>query len=545
MLQGPELCPAPPGDDLGYRPVTIWHFPDDPRIDGMRSSILYALGQGETGLKARDGLAMGFEPGDLYQQLYTRDTAWIMRAAQYFYPSKFLRSSLDEFMARQYTEETVSYGGDNGARPGAGAISGVLSPQFYVDKHTTASDEETSLIFAAYTYYKASGDVHWLKTPIEQQLVIDRLNSAMAWLLSHRLDSGSVLIWRGDTTDWGDVKRLPADNPVDHDPQVDGTTLSLYDQALTYMTLLELAEMNETAGRAATASDLRKWAGALRTAANEAFWQPKRGFYRTRIHLAGGAYPPFDEDEIVSIANAVAIYAGLADAEKVPAILDNLERGRRSMGATKPGVSLYPPYPSGYFSYSQMGEGKYQNGGLWDWWGGVQISAEFQQGFSFRGLTHLRQVAFNWATHPQDLAEWEMARDGTLEGTSDYGAGGGTVGEAVVKGLFGVTLTADELQLTPRLGDHSGFIRVYLPASDRYVAYCSGVRGRIMRLEYGTNHDAPFQIRVTTPPEFEILKVNVDGETLHFDVLKMGEDELYAFVAPPGRHSVEIQMGPD
>jgi hypothetical protein len=192
-----------------------------------------------------------------------------------------------------------------------------------------------------------------------------------------------------------------------------------------------------------------------------------------------------------------------------------------------------------------MSEGRYQNGGLWDWWGGVQISAEFEQGHSQKGLAHLRLTAADWARHPQDLAEWTLVADNSLQGASDYGASGGTLGQAIVQGLFGVKLSAGELQLNPRLMDSNGFARVYLPASDRYVAYCYGKGERKIRLEYGTNHGEPFPLRVTLPPQYEALSVFLDGQEVPFNPFALGEDELFELTAPPGRHSIEVLCGED
>ncbi len=67
----------------------------------------------------------------------------------------------------------------------------------------------------------------------------------------------------------------------------------------------------------------------------------------------------FNEDAIVSIANALTLYTGLSDHAS---LLDKLEEARRADGAIKPGLSLYPPYPAGIFAYAQMAEGQYQNG---------------------------------------------------------------------------------------------------------------------------------------------------------------------------------------
>jgi len=70
---------------------------------------------------------------------------------------------------------------------------------------------------------------------------------------------------------------------------------------------------------------------------------------------------------MVSIANALAVYAGLTNFTQSQAIFDNLEQARLAAGVKKPGLSLYPFYPDRwpdrFFEYPGMGYGHYQNGG--------------------------------------------------------------------------------------------------------------------------------------------------------------------------------------
>ena len=74
--------------------------------------------------------------------------------------------------------------------------------------------------------------------------------------------------------------------------------------------------------------------------------------------------------------------------------------------------------------YIQMAEGAYQNGGLWDWWGGAQITAEFEHGLRTRALKHLYQVADDWLKHPRDIYEWQSPRTGFNKGSAVQPAAG-------------------------------------------------------------------------------------------------------------------------
>jgi Tol biopolymer transport system component len=525
--------------ELDYQPVTLWHFPADPRIDGMRAHILQTLGQVETGFLSQNRTIFGFEPGDDYQQIYIRDTSFILPTAQYFYPPIFLFSPVEEFLYRQYEDDTLSSDGDAGMRPGAGAISGVLclGPSC-VNKETVVSDEESSLIHAAYICYKAGGGADWLRKQIRGKTIIERLNWAMEWLYTHRLDNKWQLLKRGHTVDWGDVKVEPGGNPTDIAPG-DQWTISIYDQAIAYRACQELAEMNRAVGDLANAERWAQRAAELRRYTNQYLWQAQRGFYRTHLHLEPVPHP-IDEDAIISIANAVAVYTGLADELQAGAIFENLETARRSMGAIKPGLSLYPPYPSGFFAYHQMGEGMYQNGGLWDWWGGVQITAEFQHGRAQQALEHLMMVAKDWSTRPFGLPEWQFARTGEARGSLNYAASAGAMGEAIIAGLFGVHLNKDEVKLAPRLGFNDGYIRVYQPATDLYVAYRYTWKDKVATMEYGSNHTAPIQVRLLLPLNQPVATVALDGQAVAYTLERIGADTYLVLTAPPGRHQIIV-----
>ena len=322
----------------------------------MRDTITQVLRRCEIDFGGAYGdPVQGFVPGAEYPMIFARDTSTLLQAATYFYPSARLASPVEEFLRRQYDDETKS--DEDGVAAGAGAISAVVAPDGHIDKATSVSDEETHLIHAAYVYFKTAGGEAWLQQQLRDRRVIDRLNAALDWLYAHRLDRATGLIKRAHTTDWGDVKMEPAANPTDIDPDRDTWTASIYDQALTHRALLELAEMNDAAGDPGRAGQLRQAAEALRRQTRRLMWLPKQGLFRTHLHLTPLSHP-FKEIDMVSIANAVAVRCGLADSERTRIIFDRLERARLAAGASKPGLVLYPPYPEGTFASDQMRPGK-------------------------------------------------------------------------------------------------------------------------------------------------------------------------------------------
>ena len=522
-------------------PATTWYLPDYPLIEHMRSSILKTFQQNETSFEGTEGLVHGVMPAPEYGMIYVRDSSTMMPTLSWFYGEEHLRTPIEEFLRRQYGADTSSA---DGHLPGDGAISAVLAPNGDVDKATAVSDEETHLINAAYEYYRTVGGQDWLRKPVGGETVLSRLNRALEWLYAHRFHPTLQLIKRGHTTDWGDVKFEPSDKPTDIDPVADHWTCSVYDQALTFRALLQLAEMNESSGDEAKARDLRERAEQLRAVANDALWNEESGAYLLHMHIAPLSHP-FPEDEMVSISNALAVYTGLITSQRARKVLYSVESARLAAGASKPGLSIYPPYPSGFFAHPQMSPGQYQNGGLWDWWGGVQITAEFETGESSLALAHLRMVAREWALHPGRIFEWQVASTGEGWGSSNYASAAATMAEAILRGLFGVSMGTDGIALRSRLGEHDGRVRVVQPATGLYVSYdCEYEPGQVV-LDYGSNHPRPLEIALLLPRGRDIERVSLDGHEVPYRLETLLEDRFCAFRGDPGVHRVILTFTSD
>lgn len=532
--------------DLSYNTETTWILPGLPDLGEASGYIPHNFSHGAAIFQIGNEVIHGFRPGKVYAEMYVRDIAWGMETAQYYYPDEYLREPIEAYLRRQYTASTVSLDGDFGVVAGAGAIGGIITPQGRSNKQTITTDEETSLIHAAFLYYNMAYNTAWLESQINGLTIIERLNRAADWLFIHRLDKGLQLLWRGHTTDWGDVKFEKGPDYTDYNPAQDHLTASIYDQALAYMALIELAKMNAAVGDTERADAWQRKAEALKAQTNAILWQADKGFYLTHAHISPLQHP-FDESSMVSISNALAVYSGLTDFQQNQAIFRSLEGARVKAGVNKPGLSIYPFYPNQwpnlFFDYLGMGYGNYQNGGVWDWWGGVQIKAEFQNGFAEEGQVHLLQVANDWQKHPGNIMEWHSSTDPRHEGSHYYSAAAGTMGSAIIEGFFGVELNGQGLTLQPRLGLNDGFIRVYQAATDRYAAYSYDWDQDVTRLDYGTNAADPVVIKVLKLRSEQIRAVTIDGQPVKFDAEVMGHDTYTVFSAPSGQHSIEIAKG--
>ncbi len=532
--------------DLSYSTETTWLLPGLPDLSATSGYIPHNFSHGEAIFQTNSETIHGFRPGKVYPEMYIRDIAWGMETAQYYYPDEYLREPIEAYLRRQYTANTHSLDGDFGVVAGAGAIGGIITPDGRSNKQTITTDEETSLIHAAYLYYNIAYDTAWLKKDIQGVPLIERLNLAAEWLYNHRFDSGLQLLWRGHTTDWGDVKFEKGPGYTDYNPAQDHLTASIYDQALAYMALVELAKMNAAVDNIDRADEWQQKAEALKAQTNALLWQTEKGVYLTHTHITPLEHD-FNEAAMISIANALAVYSGLTDFRQNQAIFDNLEWAQHQADAKKPGLSIYPYYPNQwpnlFFDYSGMGYGNYQNGGVWDWWGGVQIKAEFLMGFAETGQKHLLQVANEWQDHPGNIIEWHSTTDPRHEGSHYYSAAAGTMGSAIIEGFFGVSFDGNGLALQPRLGLNDGFIRVYQPATDRYVAYSYDWDQNITEINYGTNAQGNVRFKVLKLRTEQISQVNLDDEPIDFETETIGHDTYTLFSAPSGQHRLEIVKG--
>ncbi len=534
---------------------TGWSFPADHAVEQILPTAQAVLSQTHVSwVDAAGHPITGFRPGTPYPPLYARDMVWIVPAARSLYPAVDWQPGIEAFLRRQYTNDTAS--DTDGWQAGAGALPGVLHADGRIDKASATSDEETSLIEAAAAVVTTAGP-GWLASTMggtpatPPPRVIDQLDAALDWLWRTRLDPATGLIWRGHTTDWGDVTLdVTAPDRTDIDPAHALRTASIYDQVLAWRAANHLADWWDALENVAAAQRWRDRAAALRAASNRLLWQPDRGFYRLHVHLSNpdGSTPwqhNFDEGRILAIGNAVAVWAGFTSPPQTRSILDRLAQAQLAAGQPQPGLSLWYPYGSWTYPYPEMQWGRYQNGGLWDWWAGVQVLAEFEAGFSARALLHLRQLAHTWDLQGGRVAEWRSLEHGVPAGASDYAAAAATVMQATLQGLYGVTWLPDaRLQLTVRLGEYPGTITATLPGTDRQLWYDYQPAAGMLRLAYRTDGVGPFPLWLRLPPGWEAAAVQLDDSQRTFTVEQIGHDRFVALEGLPGQHQLVIRTVP-
>ena len=112
-------------------------------------------------------------------------------------------------------------------------------------------------------------------------------------------------------------------------------------------------------------------------------WDDENQKFIPHVYLDESPFPAdFNENEIYYHGGtAVAIEAGLLSKEQIKISLDKMIANVKASGAGSIGLTMYPPYPEGFFENEGMYPYGYQNGGDWTWFGGRMIQQLIKYGF--------------------------------------------------------------------------------------------------------------------------------------------------------------------
>ena len=366
------------------------------------------------------GKFFGFAAGTTYPQVWIRDTATMLSYARFFSPLSDLQGIVDRFFAAQTP---------------AGEIQDWIDTIGRCDKNTVESDQESSLVLAAYAL--ALCDSAWLDGAVAGVSRLGRLDMALEWLWQNRRDVKRGLIWSGFTADWGDVERSYSDQRAIKLSDRSRRVFSTYAQALFIQAAQRLSLMAERLGDKAMTG---KWQQREKTIAAECrrqLYLPDKGYFL--IHRVDGNNDSFRwERNILAIGgNAEAMRAGLMTRAEIARFLQMLEKRREEYGLRTVSFVLLPPFPENFFPHPQLrSPWSYQNGGEWDWIGGRLVSALYQAGFRKEADTYLQEIA---AKNLADMNIFEWSdKAGNGRGALFYAGAAGVLGEAILGGHFGL-----------------------------------------------------------------------------------------------------------
>ncbi len=521
----------------------------DPALDALQDLVRPTLEANHKEFAGKTGPVRGFGAGDIYPQVWLRDSATLIPATRYAYGLDHLTSWLEEHLAHQREDgrlwDWIAAGEPEAFRvnaPRAAEIYRANGTVLSADKNTTASDQETSAIDAAGQIFALSGRREWLTGKVAGRRLLDRLDAALEYVWREKRHED--LVTAALTADWGDVSPAYPDQRVIYLDERTPRVESLYASVLFVRAAGVLSELSAAAGEERRGRAWSERAESMRRRLVERLWQEDRGFFRI-FRLVPGPVPSaaVDESELFALGgNGLAALYGAADDRQASRLFAQAEERARDFRVSTVAGVLLPPFPRGFFLHPILkDEYTYQNGGQWDWWAGRFLLAEFRRGNAEAALRQLREIAGR-VSRAGGLYEWNT-RTGQGQGSSRYAGSAGALSGAIYQGLFGIDSRAEGLELTLRLGAVSGAFRVYEPAIDRYVAgrYEFDARARTASLRFESNAPGAGTLRVRLPESATVDGASLDTRAIPFAPEAVGQDRYVAVTTDWRPHVLQVR----
>lgn len=329
--------------------------------------------------KALEAVKTGFNAGDGYGEVWIRDyNTFIELSAQVFEP-RVLKENLVVFLRMQGSDGNIIDGfiPKDKISPGRNDyIYSDLEPRYAGHKNTVETDQETSLVQAVYKYVQVTGDTAILNERVGEKTVVERLEWSMQFLLNHRFSEKYGLIYGATTADWGDVQ--PENDWGVYLTDDTHYAIDIYDNAMFLIALDNFIEM--------IPQKKRQWQPVYDKIAQNTrthLWDEENQKFIPHIYLNGSPFPEdWDENQVYYHGGtAVAIEAGLLSKEEIRISLNKMIANVEASGTGSIGLTMYPPYPEGFFKGKGMYPYGYQNGGDWTWFGARMIQQLIKNGF--------------------------------------------------------------------------------------------------------------------------------------------------------------------
>jgi cellobiose phosphorylase len=407
----PVLAQAPPGTAALARRIR-----EDSTLRDVHQMALNVL---KSGLNAGSG----------YSQVWIRDLNTFIEVALEVAPRDRIRDALLTFFKFQGPEGDIvdGYHPLKPAQVKSAYRMTDLAPGLISYKNSVETDQESSLVQAVSKYVAVTGDRSILDEQIAGRTVRDRLGFALQYVLDKRFDPKHGLVWGATRADWGDVQpESPLGVLLDANTH---RSLSIYDNA---MFLIAVDDYIHLLGNDPGAARWRQTRDDLRKNIRRYLWDKKHQKFIPHVYLNGSPFPDsFDENAIdYHGGTAVAIQAGLLTHKEVKHALARMDADVRSSGAASIGLTLYPPYPEGFFKNPQMRDPySYQNGGDWAWFGGRMVEALVQQGDIADAYRELRPMVER-VKRTGGFHEW-WTRDNQPRGSGDFRGSAGVLGKDI------------------------------------------------------------------------------------------------------------------
>ncbi len=380
--------------------------------------------------QARDLLRTGANAGSGYDEVWIRDYATFIELSSEVSSAEELKENLITFFHFQADDGNIIDGfvPKSQANVSYEYRKSLSAPEFLGHKNTVETDQETSLVRAVRIYVDKSGNRSFLEQKVNDLTILQRLESALDYLLQHRYDEKYGLLWGATTVDWGDVQpEHPWGVELDANSH---RSIDIYDNAMFLLALQDFQAL--TAEKRKVVARWNTIEQTFRHNIHRHLWDSSRQKFIPHLYLEGSPFPnDFDENSIYYHGGtAVAIQASLLSRPEIQNALQQMLHNVHAAGAGTLGLTLYPPYPEGLFLNPSMRPYGYQNGGDWTWFGGRMIQGLIENEFILEAYRELRPM-LQRVSKNKGFYEWYDIYNHP-RGSGEFRGEAGVLGKAIL-----------------------------------------------------------------------------------------------------------------
>jgi hypothetical protein len=378
--------------------------------------------------RAKELIATGFNAGTVYQEVWIRDYNTFIEISCDVMPRDIVRENLVTFFKFQGRNGDIIDGfvPKEQANVNYKYRYSDLAPDYAGHKNTVETDQESSLVQAVAKYIQETNDFSILTEDFDGKSGIERLDFAMEYLINHRLSEDFGLIWGATTADWGDVQ-------PEHEwgVELDSTShlsIDIYDNAMFIIALENLITLHSDNERVVYWTTIKN---QVFRNTRDLLWDSERQKFLPHLYIGGSPFPnDFDESQLhFHGGTAVAIEAGLLNPEEILAVYHQMQENVKESGAPSIGLTIYPPYPEGFFKNPSMYPYGYQNGGDWTWFGARMVRQLAENGYKQEAYEALRPM-INRVIENNGFYEWYTI-DGKPTGAGKFRGSAGVLATAI------------------------------------------------------------------------------------------------------------------
>lgn len=395
-------------------------------LTAIKSEILKDSSLNRVKSMAAGLIETGFNAGSGYGEVWIRDFNTFIELSCKVMPRDSIKERLRVFFQMQGDDGNIVDGYIPKKKAGVGYdyIYSKNAPDFAGHKNTVETDQETSLIQAVYKYVKATNDQDFLNENIDGKSVHSRLSDALDFLINKRYSPKYGLIYGATTVDWGDVQ--PETNWGVVLDSTSHLAIDIYDNAMLVIALNNYIELFPKSDR------WKEVRHKIQTNIRKYLWDEKRQKFIPHIYLNGSPFPAsFDENKInYHGGTTVAIEAGLLNKKEIQNVNEQMLRDVKLSGAMSIGLTIYPPYPEGYFKNKGMYPYGYQNGGDWTWFGARTITQLAKYGFLKEAYEEIKPM-IDRVIKNNGFYEWYTV-DGKPAGSANFRGSAGVLYTAII-----------------------------------------------------------------------------------------------------------------